>query len=330
MKEKNQKTENACIDLRKAQNDLVNRMAEIHNLRDQVAKLKKQKFCHKYVKKDKSMHHFYTGITKEIFKWLLNSIKSHVTSVSKKLSLDDNLFIVLIKLKLGLTNKDIAYRFGVSFTIISRTYRQWLPQLARFLSNLIIWPEKPALRKNLPKCFQKKYTKCVCIIDCTEIFIARPLSLNTRAQAWSNYKNHNTIKYLIACTPAGAVSFLSDGWGGRVSDKEITIKSGFLGLIENGDLVLADRGFTIEAEIATQGGILRIPSFTKGKKQLPAGDVDRSRQIANVRIHIERVIGRLRKFNIINTIIPTTQVDLLDDVMVAVSGLVNLNPSVVT
>ena len=40
----------------------------------------------------------------------------------------------------------------------------------------------------------------------------------------SNYKHSNTIKYLIGITPAGAVSSLSHGWGGRVS-KEITLKS---------------------------------------------------------------------------------------------------------
>lgn len=44
---------------------------------------------------------------------------------------------------------------------------------------------------------------------------------------------------------------LSNGWGGRVSDKEITIKSGFFSWIENGDQILADRGFTVAEEVAT-------------------------------------------------------------------------------
>ena len=145
----------------------------------------------------------------------------------------------------------------------------------------------------------------------------------------SNYKNNNTVKYLVACTPAGAVSFISDGWGGRVSDKEITIKCGILNLIERGDQVLADRGFTIEQEVATRGGILEIPSFTKGKSQLSAEDVDESRKIANVRIHIERVIGRLRKWTILNTIIPICQADLTDDIVVCIAGLVNTCPKII-
>ena len=69
--------------------------------------------------------------------------------------------------------------------------------------------------------------------------------MQARAQAWSNYKNTNTTKYLTAITPARAASFLSRGWGGCVSDKEITMHSGFPNFLQYGDLILADRGFNI-------------------------------------------------------------------------------------
>ena len=122
---------------------------------------------------------------------------------------------------------------------------------------------------------------------------------------------------------------LSNGWGGRFSDKEITIKSGFFSWIENGDQILADRGFTVAEEVATVSCILELPSFTKGKAQLSAKHFDHSRQIANERIHIERVIGRMRKFNILNTTIPISQVDLLDHVMVSIGGLINMCKKIV-
>ena len=211
--------------------------------------------------------------------------------IVRYLSFYDHLLLVLMKLELGLYSKDLAFRFKIKQVAVSRIFRGWLPILAEYLQQLIVWPEKEALRKYLPRSF-KKFQNCVSIIDCTEIFIEQLLNLNARAQTWSSYKNHKTIKYLISITPAGAISFISKGWVGKVSNKEITINSEYLDKLENGYVVIADREFTIDVELATRGTILNIPSFTRGKSQLPASDVDNSRKIATVRIHVERVIEK--------------------------------------
>lgn len=137
------------------------------------------------------------------------------------------------------------------------------------------------------------------------------------------------MKYLLGITPAGTVSFLSRGYGGRISDKEITTQSGFLDKLQHGDCILADRGFTIAQELATRGAYLKIPKFARGKAQMSASDVAISRRISNVRIHVERVIGRLRKFRILQSIIPISQIDLIDSVMSVICVLVNINKSVV-
>ena len=50
-------------------------------------------------------------------------------------------------------------------------------------------------------------------------------------------------------------------------------------------------GFLIEEELATRGTVFRIPEFTRNRTQLSVRDVDVSRQIAHVPIHVERVIG---------------------------------------
>ncbi|XP_047138616.1 uncharacterized protein LOC124814720 [Hydra vulgaris] len=281
------------------------------------------------LKDDNSLLSFYTGLPNaNLFLWYLSLFEDCVKPM-KNIPMEDHLLLILMKIKLGFLNKDLSFRFGFSEPTVTRIYRSWLPIIAENVKFLIVWPEKHVLRRNLPTSFRKKFYNCVAIIDCMEILIERPFSLHARAQTWSNYKNNNTIKYLIGITPSGAVSFLSPGWGGRVSDKEITIKSGFLEKITHGDCVLADRGFTLVEEFATKGGILKLPKFTKGKKQMSSAEVDESRQIAHVRIHVERVIGRLRKFRILQNIIPLTQVDLLDDVMVTITSLVNINSSVV-
>ena len=151
----------------------------------------------------------------------------------------------------------------------------------------------------------------MCIIDCTEVFIERPSDLKTRAETWSNYKQHNTVKFLIAITPQGTISYISKAWGGRASDKYITEQYGLLEKLIPGDLVLADCGFTIQDSVGLYCAEVKVPPFTKGKKQLSRSEVDKSREISHVRIHVERVIGMLKqKYKILQGKLP---INLLKD-----------------
>ena len=70
--------------------------------------------------------------------------------------------------------------------------------------------------------------KVVVIIDCFEVYKERPSSLIAQAMTWSNYKHHNTVKFLIRITPQGVISFISKAWGARVSDQHVTENSGVL------------------------------------------------------------------------------------------------------
>ena len=158
------------------------------------------------------------------------------------------------------------------------------------------WPEQEDLWRTMPQCFQFAFgKKTTAIMDCFEIFICRPSNLLARAQTFSSYKHHNTVKVLIGITPQGTISFVSKAWGGRTSDKFLTENCGILKKLLPGDLILADRGFTIQESIMFQQAQLAIPVFTKGRDQLDPVDVEKTRGIANVRIHVERLIGLLRR-----------------------------------
>ena len=254
--------------------------------------IKKQKInLYEETKEDKKLMNFYTGLpNNKLFLWVLSLLDEKIFN-SSKLSKEEHLLLVLMKLKLGLLHTDLAFRFGLELYDVSRIYSKWVKALSRAMKFLIIWPDRQALRKNLPRCL--RITRTLCIIDCTEIKIECAFNLNSRAQTWSSYKHFDTMKYLIGITPAGAVSFLSHGWGVRVSDKEITLKSRFLDYLQHEDCVLAHCGFTIAEKLASCGATLKIPHFTKGKAQTNVRKrIDISRRISNVRIHVERVIGR--------------------------------------
>ena len=103
------------------------------------------------------------------------------------------------------------------------------------------------LWRTMAKCFQYSFVKkeTTVIIDCFEMFIEKPSNFLSRAQTYSNYKSHNTIKVLIGISPQGTVTFVSQAWGGRKSDKFLTENCGLLNKLKPGYLVMAYRGFTI-------------------------------------------------------------------------------------
>ena len=128
--------------------------------------------------------------------------------------------------------------------------------MATRLEFLIKWSPKEIVQANMPKIFKETYPLTRCIIDCSEIFIERPLSFTARSKTYSNYKKHNTVKFLIGFSPMGTISFLSRCWGGRVSDKVLTQKSDFLDLVEPGDTIMADRGFNVAEDLRLYGANL--------------------------------------------------------------------------
>ena len=125
----------------------------------------------------------------------------------RKLRLEQELLLVMMRLRLALSVGDLAFRFEISDTLCSSIFISWV--------KLIKWPSKKQTKKTLPKCFEKYYSKVRCIIDCSEVFIETPSSLEFQATCWSDYKHHCTLKFLIAITPNGLISFVSDCYGGR-------------------------------------------------------------------------------------------------------------------
>ena len=163
-----------------------------------------------------------------------------------------------------------------------------------------------------------------------------------RAQTFSNYKHHITVKVLIGITPQATISFVSKAWGGRTSDKYLTDNCGILDKLLPGDLVLSDRGFTIQEPLVFRHAQLGIPAFTRGKEQLDPVDVEGTRGIANVRIHVEQVIGLLRrKYTILSGTLlidflmcnpngtQEASTPMIDRIINVCSALVNLCPGIV-
>jgi hypothetical protein len=247
----------------------------------------------------------------------------------RKMRLIDEYLMVFMRLRLGLLEQDLAERFSVSISTVSRVLITWYNVLAVHLKDLIVWPSKEMIAASMPQCFNK-FPNTRIILDCTEFFIETPSSLVNQSITYSSYKSHNTFKLLVGISPKGAVTFLSQLWGGNASDKQIVKESGLLNLLEPGDSVMADKGFTIEDLLDPLGVTLNMPPMRDSNRQLSRKEVEQTRRIAAVRIHVERKMEQIKNFRILHGIIPATEWHNADNIVLICAALTNLEPPLVT
>ena len=98
------------------------------------------------------------------------------TGPKRSLSEEQEFFLVLVRLRVGLLEEGIAYRAGVSTSHFSRVWITWLDFLHCKFRAYPIWPSKSAIQKTILTCFRDSYPTTRVIIDCTEIYIERPSS----------------------------------------------------------------------------------------------------------------------------------------------------------
>ena len=72
---------------------------------------------------------------------------------SRKLTFLDEFLLVLMRLKAGLFVQDLADRFGISTSLVSRICITWINLLYHELKDLFPFPTQELVRKNMPKEF---------------------------------------------------------------------------------------------------------------------------------------------------------------------------------
>ena len=156
-------------------------------------------------------------------------------------------------------------------------------------------------------------------------FLLKPRQVfDTRAQYCSDYKQHCTLKFLVAITPNGMFSDVSPCHGGRASDKCIFNNCAFVSWLEPNDQVMADRGFKVKEDVMVVQARLVIPQSTCGNLAMSSGDVSETSKIVNVRIYVEQAIGRLNTFRFMKNEIPISWFPVCNDIVVVCCSVCNL------
>lgn len=306
------------------------------------------KFCAKVVGECDHAFHFYTGLPHyNAFRGLYSSFEHKLNCLylfhgAKQHSVDstthnkrgrprallyeDELFLTLVRLRLGVPEEDLCFRFRLSsVSQVSSILKTWINFLAAEWSPYIVWPRKSQVKENLPEVFRHSYPDVMGIIDCSEFELQAPSSFSVQAMTYSEYKSRNTVKALFCITPDGYFSHISQLYPGSKSDNDITMVSGILDQCEPGVSLMADKGFTIPGnELHRRGITLVRPSFMYNNERASKDKVQHTKKVANARIYVENAIGRLRYYRILNHRIPVKSAHCFDQIVRVCVFLTNL------
>lgn len=308
-------------------------------------KIERISFSYESCHKNKKKFLFYTGLTPEHFNVLWKYLGKETENLviwrgkldlqpkglyrrNKKISPQNQLFLTLVRLRCGMLLKDLAYRFDIHESYASKIITTWITFMYNTFKKLDIFPDRETDNKRIPKVF-KHFKNIRVIIDGFEVRTQKPKDYREQGNVYSNYKASATHKFLVGIHVCGGVCFLSDSFEGSVSDREIFRKCGIFSHLKKDDLIMADRGFNI-ADICNEKGCkIVIPPFLNGRDKLTTDEVNMTRSIASARIHVERTIGRIKEFRILQKVIPKTLVPIISQMTFVIGMLVNFQEPLV-
>lgn len=212
----------------------------------------------------------------------------------------DELFLFLNYLALGSKQQDLADRYSVHQSTVSRIITSWSNFLYTVLGSIRIWMPEEQISESLPADFQD-YPDTTVILDCTELRCQCPSSPLLQSEVFSYYKSHCTLKLLTGIGPHGSVTFISALYAGSIGNKQIPQESGLLTLLKPGMAVMVDRGFLVDDIVPRK---IYRPAFLSGRSQIPPGEVKETQAIARLRVHVERLIRRVNEHKFFDTEIP--------------------------
>lgn len=290
---------------------------------------------------------FYTGLPQPVFELLydflggdkvcsnLKYVYSRSTPRRQQFQGDlfpkDKLLLTLLRLRRGIPLRDLGALFSISEAHASTIAYTWVRLMSLTFQKLerIMFCSTAAQNGRRPKCFDK-FENLRVVIDCFEVYMQRPTHFQQQTNTFSDYKQRNTLKFLIGISCFGGLSFLSEGYEGSISDRKLVERSGFMDFLEEGDAVMADRGFDMEDLCDEKGVDLLIPAFIRGRASFTARELLLSKSIAESRVFVECFIGKIREFRLVRWMIPNSMLPIASDLVKVCAFLVNFQAPFIT
>ncbi|XP_052213324.1 uncharacterized protein LOC127849625 [Dreissena polymorpha] len=286
---------------------------------------------------DEAAVHFYTGLENYMkFFFVLNTLGpaayhlNYVYHSITSISVADQFFITLIKLRRHMTNFELSRLFNVSESVVSNIFITWVLFMEKQWKEINIWPSQTLVHYFAPSSFKRLYPKTRVIIDGTECPIKKPKNPTAQQATFSTYKNRNTVKVLVGSTPGGLISYVSPAYGGATSDRQIVERSSLTRLCSKSDSIMADKGFNVQDIFAPHDVHINIPTFFKKQNRISNETAIKDRKISSKRVHVERIIGLGKTYKILTEPLTSTETKLSSEIIFVCFMLCNFRNGIVS
>lgn len=222
-------------------------------------------------------------------------------------------------LSVGFPLRDLAERFSIHRSTVSRIVSTWTQFLYTLLGSKCLWLPPEEVRARLPPEFAA-FPDTQVVLDCTEIFCQTPSSLLLQSEVFSTYKSHATFKAMIGMAPHGAITFVSGLYAESISDREIFKLSAITKLLKPDTAIMVDKGFIVDDLVPCK---VYRPAFLSKKQQMSGEHVRQTQSIARLRVHVERCIRRVKENKLFDTEIPLSVCGNIEQLFNVACFLVN-------
>lgn len=296
---------------------------ELDDLEEKGRELKSEQFFLQRLQSEPELIRFYTGFkdystlkalylalqptADTIWNWCrtLKLDNSEGNAVDRgfhahHLCLFDQLFMFLCFVRRGFLPINMSKQFKVSEATVQTTCITWCHYLFFMLGTVPVWPSRRAVDELMPTFFRTTFPKTRVVLHMTEFHVQMvPSTANS-----SLHKASTALKSVVGITPSGSVSFVGSVCSASISDKDIIGDSGVLNLLESGDQVMAAKSLDIKELLDLIDVNLVVPAFSGPDRRLNKDDVTHTQHMSHLKIHIERAIGRITKYQIFDDVVP--------------------------
>lgn len=280
--------------------------------------------------------HYYTGLESYgKFKYVLATLGPAAYELEyrwrtpKSLSVENQLFLSLIKLRRHMPNKELSLLFNISEYSVANIFITWVNFMYYQWQEVDIWPDQEMTRFYIPREFKKLYPKTRIILDGMEYPVKKPKDPSAQQATYSTYKNRNTLKIIVGASPGGLVTYIPDSYGGAASDRALVERSDLMTVCDPKDEIMVDKGFNVQDLFAPYDIGINMPTFLKKRNQFQSKVLLKDRKVASKRVHIERIIGLAKTYKILSSPMNATETKLGSEICFVCFMLCNFRTCIV-